>query len=227
MALSLAVVTLLSTYISHLAFRPPNEKVKDPSVPADEDKWNSPILEFVLACVKYGHPALGIYHAYLAYSYPKPLLCLNPQALNPALFTWSSQSIFLLATSIIFASLRLSSYRVLGKDFVYQLTKPSALRTNGIYAWMQHPGYTTVIATWVANVSLLLRPDGVFGSVSPTVVARYGNVLALCHGVGWLLWLASVIPPRVRDEEEMLKKEFGKEWEEWAAKTPRFIPYVY
>lgn len=227
MSRSLAVATLVSTYISHRAFQPPNQKVDNPTVTGDEDKWNSPLLEFVEACIKYGHPALGIYHAYLAYSYPTPLLCLNPQALNPALFTWSLQSVLLLTASTFFASLRLASYKALGEDFVYQINKPAALQTTGIYAWMQHPGYTTVIATWVANVSLLLRPDGVFGSVMPVAVARHGNLFALCHGVSWLFWLASVIPPRVKDEEEMLKKEFGKDWEKWAAKTSRFIPFVY
>lgn len=31
---------------------------------------------------------------------------------------------------------------------------------------------------------------------------------------------------RVRDEERMLKKEFGGEWEKWHAGTRRFIPGV-
>lgn len=31
---------------------------------------------------------------------------------------------------------------------------------------------------------------------------------------------------RVRDEEEMLRQHFGKEWEEWHAKTGRFIPGI-
>jgi len=225
MSRSLAFATLFSTYVSHRAFQPPNPKVDNPS--EDEDKWESPLLEFIEACIKYGHPALGVYHAYLAYNYPTPVLCFNPQALNPALFTWSFQSSILLFASTFFAILRLASYKALGEDFVYQLNKPATLQTTGIYAWMQHPGYTTVIATWVANVSLLLRPDGVFGSIMPTVVARYGNLFALCHGVGWLVWLASVIPPRVKDEEEMLKREFGKEWQVWAEKTARFIPGVY
>ena len=43
----------------------------------------------------------------------------------------------------------------------------------------------------------------------------------------WLIWLASVIPPRVKDEEDMLRREFGKEWEVWASKTARFIPGIY
>jgi protein-S-isoprenylcysteine O-methyltransferase Ste14 len=31
---------------------------------------------------------------------------------------------------------------------------------------------------------------------------------------------------RVREEEEMLSSAFGEEWEEYARKTKRFIPFV-
>jgi len=225
MSFSLSLATLFSTYVSHRAFQPPNPKVDNPT--EDEDKWQSPLLEFVEACIKYGHPALGIYHAYLAYNYPSPALCPNRRGMNSDLFTWSTQSALLLTAAAFFAMMRLASYRALGEDFVYQLNKPKGLQTTGIYAWMQHPGYTTVIATWVANVSLLLRPDGVLGCFMPTAVARFGNVFALVHGACWLIWLASVIPPRVKDEEDMLRREFGKEWEVWASKTARFIPGIY
>lgn len=32
---------------------------------------------------------------------------------------------------------------------------------------------------------------------------------------------------RVTEEEMMLKKTFGKEWEDWHKKTKRFIPGVF
>jgi protein-S-isoprenylcysteine O-methyltransferase Ste14 len=32
---------------------------------------------------------------------------------------------------------------------------------------------------------------------------------------------------RIRDEEEMLKEAFGKEWEEYHSKTARFIPGLF
>lgn len=227
MSLSLALATLIATYLSHLAFQPPNQKVEAPTVSGDEDKWNSPVLEFVEACIKYGQPALGIYHAYIAYFYPSPTMCLNRGAINQELFTWSTQSAIILVAAAVFASLRLASYQALGEDFVYQINKPKELRTTGIYSYMQHPGYTTVILAWIANVSLFLRPDGVLGCFLPSVVTRFGNSFAIVHAACWLIWLASVIPPRVKDEEDMLRKEFGKEWEAWASKTARFIPGIY
>jgi len=36
-----------------------------------------------------------------------------------------------------------------------------------------------------------------------------------------------ILAGRVIDEEEMLKKTFGKEWEEWSARTKRFIPWGF
>ncbi|KAF2424875.1 hypothetical protein EJ08DRAFT_411879 [Tothia fuscella] len=227
MSLTLAASTLLATYLSHRAFQPPNQKVEEPTVGGDDDKWNSPTLEFIEALIKYGHPTLGIYHAYITYFYPSPAMCLNRASLNPELFTWSSQSTMLLAAATLFASLRLASYQALGEDFVYQINRPKELQTSGIYSYMQHPGYTTVVFAWIANVSLLLRPDGVLGCFLPNAVARYGNIFAIAHAACWMLWLTSVIPPRVKDEEDMLRKEFGKEWELWASKTARFIPGIY
>jgi protein-S-isoprenylcysteine O-methyltransferase Ste14 len=35
-----------------------------------------------------------------------------------------------------------------------------------------------------------------------------------------------VLFTRVKDEEEMLKGQFGKEWEEWHRSTKRFIPGI-
>jgi protein-S-isoprenylcysteine O-methyltransferase Ste14 len=32
---------------------------------------------------------------------------------------------------------------------------------------------------------------------------------------------------RVREEETMLKKTFGNEWEPWHARTKRFVPGVF
>jgi protein-S-isoprenylcysteine O-methyltransferase Ste14 len=32
---------------------------------------------------------------------------------------------------------------------------------------------------------------------------------------------------RIRDEEEMLRRQFGREWELWHEKTKRFVPGVF
>jgi protein-S-isoprenylcysteine O-methyltransferase Ste14 len=32
---------------------------------------------------------------------------------------------------------------------------------------------------------------------------------------------------RVRDEERMMRRAYGKKWEEWHGQTARFIPWVF
>lgn len=46
--------------------------------------------------------------------------------------------------------------------------------------------------------------------------------------LGWGLVVLGYVAgrTRVRDEEAMLKRTFGKKWEDWHKKTKRFIPGV-
>jgi len=59
-----------------------------------------------------------------------------------------------------------------------------------------------------------------------------------CSGLMWWvlesIWIAAVlallplIGPRSKKEDNMLKKEFGKQWEEWAMNVPyRLFPGIY
>lgn len=53
--------------------------------------------------------------------------------------------------------------------------------------------------------------------------------------MGWVPWVAMVVvggafgglAVRVRDEEGLLRREFGEEWVRWHAKTARFVPGVF
>lgn len=59
------------------------------------------------------------------------------------------------------------------------------------------------------------------------------KVLARLYGwgfsviVGALLLYIAVCAARVRDEEDMLRDQFGKEWEEWHRETKRFVPGIF
>jgi protein-S-isoprenylcysteine O-methyltransferase Ste14 len=230
MPLVFALTTALAVWLSHLAFRQPNPKVSTPTISAADNKWESPLLEAIEKSIMLIHPLLGFSHALLAVFFPNPppsLICPNPRSLNNNLFSWSGQSIGILLAMALFALGRLACFRALGPDFVYQINRPKKLVTTGPYKWIRHPGYTAVIGCWVANVALLLRPDGVFGCFLPASIAGWGNVFALVHSMTWSVWLASVIPPRVTDEEEMLRREFGSAYEEWERRTWRFVPFVY
>ena len=54
---------------------------------------------------------------------------------------------------------------------------------------------------------------------------------AAAGAVLWVVWVLSVLGTligRVKNEDGVLKKEFGNEWEEWARRTPyKLVPYLY
>ena len=124
------------------------------------------------------------------------------------------------------SGLRLSSFESLGHHFTYQLAiLPShKLVTTGPYAYIRHPSYTalpfillgcalsftsngTVLREWIGESNT----DGVVLSV----------LIALLY-VGWRF------VGRAEAEDQVLKEEFGKEWEEWAGVVKyRFIPGLY
>ena len=80
------------------------------------------------------------------------------------------------------------------------------------------------MALVISSVFLFLRPDGVLGCwLSREVVESGWWVVGLVSAV-WTAGGGMCI--RVRDEERMLKWEFGEEWEKWHAETRRFFPGV-
>lgn len=56
---------------------------------------------------------------------------------------------------------------------------------------------------------------------------RIGRILTVGEGV-LLAMLFLISLRRVSKEDEMLKKKFGKEWEDWAREVPHaLVPWVY
>ncbi|PQE19440.1 isoprenylcysteine carboxyl methyltransferase protein [Rutstroemia sp. NJR-2017a BBW] len=152
----------------------------------------------------------------------------SDHTINPALLTPSPSTLIPLAVILLIgAPLRLIAYASLGKNFTFALSKPDGLTTSGVYGWVQHPSYTGMAALGVGNAVLLARTDGVLVSWVPRAWAGVfdgvvKSLAPLALGVfGWGLWA------RVRQEEEMLRGEFGKKWEEWHKRTARFIPWVF
>ena len=46
--------------------------------------------------------------------------------------------------------------------------------------------------------------------------------------IGYLSWVTANLVRRTVEEDAILKKEFGGQWEEWAKRTPyRLIPYIF
>lgn len=81
----------------------------------------------------------------------------------------------------------------------------------------------------LSNAALLFRKDGVVACWLPKSIVdgeRFGTALRI---LPWLLsfFLVYALSIRVKDEETMLKKTFGGEWEVYHKKTKRFIPGVF
>ena len=97
--------------------------------------------------------------------------------------------------------------KYLAKQFSIEVTlqKDHKLIQSGPYKVIRHPRYLGILI-FFTGISLTFRSLlGIF------------IVLALA---GVLIW-------RVFAEEKMMHAEFGKEWEEYQAKTWRLIPYIF
>ncbi len=177
----------------------------------------------------------GLYHAVLVYTFPEPPRFICPQQqhafaslANPALFTWSPLLTAWLALAIFVAApLRLAAFRNLGRNFTFTLREPDALVTTGVHAWMQHPSYTGLLGIVNAMLWVFVRADGPAACWLPArwlaPLIRYQFYAML----GASAVLAGGVLVRVSDEEKMLKAGFGKQWEEYRARTARFVPWLF
>ena len=99
------------------------------------------------------------------------------------------------------------AFLTLGKQHSAEVTiqKEHELITAGPYRWLRHPMY----------LGLIVFPLGV------------GLVFGSWIGVASPLLLIGVFAWRIRDEEKLLRQEFGDRWEAYCQRTWRFIPYLY
>ena len=226
-SLLFASAILLITHLTYLSFTPPNaQPKKDPN---DSIAWSSnPIF---LQLRRSATIAIGIYHALLVLTISFPvtssttssLLCPRPQNLNPTLFTWNLHTFTCITALLTFAPLRLISFANLGPNFTFRIAPPSKLITDGLYAYVQHPAYTANAVVIIANGFLLERSD----CVAACWLSKEWVDALVWVTVGWGIFQGlGFMVVRVKDEERMLKKTFGREWEVWHARTKRFIPEI-
>jgi protein-S-isoprenylcysteine O-methyltransferase Ste14 len=95
----------------------------------------------------------------------------------------------------------------LGRMYSKQVTiqEDHYLVTDGLYGIIRHPRYLGVLSL-AAGFTLLFR-----------------SWIALTL---WLPLLA-VILIRIRDEEEVMGREFGEEWKAYCRRSRKLIPYLY
>lgn len=119
-------------------------------------------------------------------------------------------------------------FRALGRQFTFHIAivKDHELITTGPYAIVRHPAYTTGFLKYIGNFLWHATPGAWLWE------SRFYELK-----VSWLFlvpWLLSfslttgLIITRPQKEDELLKKEFGKKWDQWAEVVPyRLIPGVY
>ncbi|KAF8908156.1 Isoprenylcysteine carboxyl methyltransferase family-domain-containing protein [Gymnopilus junonius] len=124
------------------------------------------------------------------------------------------------------ATLRNWCFRTLGQLFTFEITiRPKhELVTHGPYAWVRHPSYTGVYLT-LGGATLVL------GSPQTWISGHFIRTPIGAFLAGfWLLKCAFAFHGmcvRLRAEDEVLKKTFGPEWEDYANQVPyKFIPGV-
>lgn len=221
-SLSLIAALAICAYLTFLCSTPPNPNPKQGTV--EEDR-----------IAPYANPSKAVgfkvsffwlYHTLLVlFPDNRSRFCMNPELLNKNLFSWTWASVTFIVVIFIAAPIRLLAYSQLGKNFTFRLEKPKNLVKNGLYAYVQHPSYPSLLLVVAAGSFFWLRLDGVAACLLPSflvMIKSLSEILALgiIAVVGFGVWL------RVKDEEAMLKKEFGKEWIEYHSKTKRFIPWV-
>ncbi|KAF9450393.1 ICMT-domain-containing protein [Macrolepiota fuliginosa MF-IS2] len=150
-------------------------------------------------------------------------------SMNSGRVLGSIHPIFVLGTALTLFSaiLRLWCYRTLGPLFTFEITiRPKhELITHGPYSYVRHPSYTGVHLTLIGATCVFLAPG--------TWTAEYGirNPVGMLLSGLWLLKCAFAFRGmgiRLRAEDDLLRANFGLEWEEYAKLVPyKFIPWVY
>ena len=128
------------------------------------------------------------------------------------------------------AYIRRSCYQTLGRMFTFELSlrENHQLVTSGPYSVVRHPSYIGGALAILGALACYTSPGSWFiecsGLFPPSWVGSI--VFSFWFVAGSTAWL--VISPRLKTEDAMLKRQFGSQWDAWAADVPyRLIPGVY
>ncbi|KAF2625370.1 hypothetical protein BU25DRAFT_412803, partial [Macroventuria anomochaeta] len=224
-----ALTVLHAGYLIQLSFRQPSSKV----ISTKTESWlmwiaASPIGMVFARTVTL---AIALHQAVVALSLSHTLpnrnkvlqtICPTPQYLDPRLFTWSRATIASLALLYFGSYIRFQAYAQLGTNFTYRIAKPDQLVTSGLYAYVRHPSYTGLLMVLLAMYSLLLRQRGLVSCWAPLVdekIVTDEKHAYLMPIVAFSCAIFLFMVRRVRDEEEMMEKEFGEKWRDHKART--------
>ncbi|PYH85650.1 hypothetical protein BO82DRAFT_350976 [Aspergillus uvarum CBS 121591] len=237
-------LTLAYTVSSYLALRCLQSPAPEPE-PSENDTSKdrvATVIDPLFLLMKPVIPLSFLYLALLTLLHDDPptspwMTAVCPSPTNPPTesLTWTPSTATSLLLFYIGAWTRLAAYRALGGDFTFHLAKPTeGLVTDGVYRYVQHPSYTGGLLMVVGYVRLAVEEFvpaiGACWSVSETsslgnlVFHAWGRVVLLLLATGVFLGITYF---RFQDEERMLNRDFGVEWERWHRRTARLIPFVW
>ncbi|KAI0951884.1 hypothetical protein AcW1_004130 [Taiwanofungus camphoratus] len=138
---------------------------------------------------------------------------------------------FLLGWALIATGtlIRLACYRHLGLFFTFELAvrEDHRLVTSGPYSVVRHPAYTGSISA-LTGIALIQLSPGSWWSEGIGLWTTLTGVTFACLWFAMLMILPAGLIGRTNAEDKVLRSEFGKQWDDWAERTPyRLLPGVY
>ncbi|KAF9456002.1 hypothetical protein BDZ94DRAFT_1178689 [Collybia nuda] len=126
------------------------------------------------------------------------------------------------------AAIRAACYRKMGKLFTFDLSiqKQHKLVTSGLYGIVRHPSYTGSLMV-TGGTCLFHLSSGSLLRESTLSDTEFGR-LCIVFAVAFTLFPLPVVGYRMQLEDNALRSEFGRDWDNWAKEVPyRLIPGVY
>ena len=126
------------------------------------------------------------------------------------------------------SALRLACFRAMGRMFTWELAvkKDHVLITHGPYSIVRHPSYLGGVLLEVGTLLAHFGPGSWYRECVGWDTWA-GRLFTAAWG-GWCILVAALLVARASQEDKILKREFGQQWEAWARRTPyKVIPYIW